>query len=165
METTLETQHKLTTNDITFDIRKNVIGDFLCGMDSEDIASKNKIAKRQIDSILASSPRTQALLARSNFASSAIRENARIMELKMNFYDFVDESIQSLAQKENREVTLPILSNIMNDVDKMSRLNIDKPTENKAETTTHIDIAEILKTLKTDDDKLKFLVDNQSLQS
>lgn len=162
-QTEVPTSNQLTTNEITFDIRKNVIGDFLCGNTIEDISSKNLIPKSQVASILRNSPRTQAVLARSNFASAAIRENARIMELKMNFYNFVDDSITNLKQKDNREVSLPILQSLIESIDKTTRLNIDKPTENKQETTKHVDIAETLKALKTDEDKMQFLISSQPM--
>jgi hypothetical protein len=164
MESLIATKKQTITSDqITLDIRKSVIGDFLCGMDIEDVASKNKIAPHQVSRIIETSPRTQSSLARTQFATSAIRENARIMELKMAYYDYLDDTIATFSQKDNKEVSLPIMSEIISELDKTSRLNIDKPTENKQETTRHIDIAETLKALKTDDDKLRFLVENQPL--
>lgn len=156
---------RLTTNDITYDIRKNVIGDFLCGKDPQEIADKHLIDPQQVNLILKDSPRAHIALARGNFNAAAIRENSRIMELKMRFYDFVDDSIRTLTNKDNREVTLPILQSLIESLDKTTRLNIDKPTESKQETTRHVDIAETLKTLKTDEDKMQFLVENQTSTS
>lgn len=152
---------KLTTQEITYDVRKSVIGDFLCGKDPQEIADKHLIDPQQVDLILKDSPRAHIALARGNFNAAAIRENARIMELKMRFYDFVDDSIQNLTEKDNREVTLPILQSLIESLDRTSRLNIDKPTENKQETTKHVDIAETLKNLKTDEEKVEYLTEVQ----
>ena len=154
-------ENKLTTQEITYDVRKSVIGDFLCGNDPQEIADKHMINPSQVNLILKDSPRAHIALARGNFNASAIRENARIMELKMRFYDFVDDSIQNLTQKDNREVTLPILKDLIESLDKTTRLKIDKPTENKQETTRHVDIAETLKNLKTDEDKVEYLTEVQ----
>lgn len=150
--------------DIDYITRKEIIVEYLNGSDYDDIAANHSITPRQARTIVEQSDQLRLQIEKKYFAVNSARENLRISEVKNKMIQYLDETLKRAEEDEDGEFTVKerfkTIQNVAAIFDKLDhtyRLNTDQPTSNTQHTEVTVDMAKILETLKTPEDKIAFL--------
>ena len=141
------------TKRLTFPVSKELQRDYLMGMDKKELAKKYKIPTQSINSYLNVSPETRTEIEKQLCALPVLRENARITELKDELLDAIRTTLSSFKSLEphHQVKNASLLTDIITTIDRIQRLNNEKPTDIQQTSTQHLDIAETIKALKAPD--------------
>jgi len=156
-------KHNLIKFQVDLVSRKEIIRKWLEGMPSKEIAADYNLSTRAVNRIVETNETTRMDLERHYLATSASRENYRISETKNNLLSFVDDAIKTaekdsdLLSAQDKMGLLHQVADVFNRLDNTSRLNTSRPTTVVEHHDVKVDVAAILKELKTPEDKLAFL--------
>lgn len=162
--TSLITTQTKTDNDydiLDFATEKLLLQDYLNGISSRELSQKYNISTRAVSAIAKRHPRTCVQYEKEIMQFNTARENERISDIKMRFFDVCQSIIENI---QNQEVIsagyLDQLLPTMNSIDKMQRLNQEKATDitQNNQTTKTIDMASVLQELNTPEAKRDFLL-------
>lgn len=147
-------------NTLPFKTQKKIISLFLWGEDKKEIAKKYNITPKLVTSIVTANTTTRTEIEKANQSLNIVRENAKIQDLKLKSLDLLNSAIEESYDKDDKQKFIQNFTAWFSTMDKTFRLNNDMATENKNNTNTNIkvDVAEILKTLKTPEQKKAFLL-------
>lgn len=84
-------------------------------------------------------------------------ENDAIKETKEDMMAFIKAAIVEGMESNTKLLFLDKVINAMNTLDRIQRLNKGEATDRQEVVTKHVDYAEVMKELKTPDDKFAFL--------
>ena len=143
--------------------KKEIIQLFLEGTRKTDIARKYDTTTHVITRIIERNP-DMRLETEKRYQTTAIaRENYRLSETKNKLLTFIDDTLEETINDPammTTEAKLKVLNNIAALFDKLSitsRLNSEKPSQITESRNLSIDVDKVLKELRTPEDKLNFL--------
>lgn len=143
-----------------------LVRDFLLsGKSEKELAKEYNISTRAVSSIV--TDRVLVSEAHRNFLDVTLaKENKKIAELKSEVLGFFSDSIQELKTQDNKVKYTQDVILMLSTIDKIMRLNSEKPTEitNNTQTTTTVDVAQILHELQTPEQKRAFLLSGMKNQ-
>jgi len=144
---------------------KKLIAEYLMGDPSDkklkkNLAKKYKISTRKVTSIVTGSPQTNTEIEKTMFEIPLAIEQKKIFDLKMALLDYFKNATDDANKEKKRYIHAPSMLPIVGEADKLQRLNSGTATSIVEDRTnnTKIDVAEILKELKTPDEKKAFLL-------
>jgi hypothetical protein len=131
------------------------------GKDEKALAKEFNISTRAVTSIL--QDQNQVNHVQKRYMDIVVaRENKRISLIKDKLLSVFDETINDFNSDPNIEgkkyLFIEKIRPILNDLDKIQRLNQGTATEIKEEKSTHIDVAQVLHELQTPEQKRAFLL-------
>lgn len=146
--------------------RKEIIADWLSGLDKRSIAEKYNIPTRSVTAIVDNNADIRLDVEKRFHTTIAARENVRLADTKDKLLSYINKTLDDVMDtaKEdgtmNDEKKIKFLNNIAMIWDRLSstlRLNQEKPTTISENRTLKVDIAEVMSQLPTPEDKLAFL--------
>lgn len=138
-------------------------------MPMKEICKKYKITPKSVNEYVGATPITRTQIEEEFFRERLEAENIRITDLKTKFYDMIERTITDVdtlnIDEDNKSKVLAVLTKSIENMDKTIRLNRNMSTENQStkNTTVKLDVAEVLKQLKTPEDKKKYLLEQASV--
>lgn len=144
---------------ITLDDKIAVRTMWLNGNSIPDIMGHFKISKDLVAKILNDDDHIAKRLAAEGIQRKLDAETEKIMTIKDETLDFIRTAIQESQKVENKHLFIEKIAKALETVDRLQRLNQNRATEIKEErkTITSIDVAQVLKELKTPEDQKAFL--------
>lgn len=143
-----------------------LVRDFLLsGKSEKELAKEYNISTRAVSDIV--TDRALVSEAHRNFLDVTLaKENKKIAELKNEVLGFFSDAVQELKTQDNKVKYTQDVVLILGTIDKIMRLNSEKPTEitNNTQTTTTVDVAAILSELQTPEQKRAFLLSGMKNQ-
>ncbi len=151
---------------LTFKDRKDILALHLQGVPKEFISKQFKVTKYMVTSVINTHKTTLTDMEKNFFALSTLKENRRIMELKEKHQSLVNKALDQGMKSANPVAYIKDMQPTMAQLDKEKRLNEETATENVHNTsnTTNLDVAKLLQTLKTPEEKKAFLLNRMSEQ-
>jgi len=144
--------------------RKEIIRDWLSGMEKKEIAAKYSLPTRSISVIIDKNDDLRLDIEKRHLAITAARENVRLSETKNKMLNYIDSTLDETFANNSEELTpekkLKFLGGMAMLWDKIAataRLNQEKPTQIMEKRELKADLSEILKQLPTAEDKMNFL--------
>lgn len=144
---------------ITLDDKIAVRTMWLNGNSIPDIMGHFKLSKDLVAKILNDDDYIAKRLAAEGIQKKLDVETEKIMSIKDETLDFIRMAINEAKDADNKHLFIDKISKALETLDRTQRLNQNRATEIKEErkTTTNIDIAQVLKELKTPDEQKAFL--------
>jgi len=142
---------------------KEIIQLFLEGARKTDIARKYDTTTYVITRIIERNPNMRLETEKRYQTTAIARENYRLSETKNKLLTFIDDTLEETINDPatmTTEAKLKVLNNIAALFDKLSitsRLNSEKPSQITESRNLSIDVDKVLKELRTPEDKLNFL--------
>lgn len=156
--------------DITYEQKEDIRRAFLASSPKpadikrtkQALAEQYGTTVRDITSIVDANPNTNTEIEKKYFEIPIAKEQEKLHKAKMNLLDLLLNAISDADQAENRHLLIDNFVRIYDRLDATHRLNDGEATA-RIETTTNttntaVDIAEILKQLKTPEEKKAFLL-------
>ena len=146
---------------------EELIKDYLDGgLSINALSKKYEVSAKSVKGYVAGLPTTRVEIEKEYFNDRIDFENKRITEIKAKYFNNIEvimDSFTKLGPKDQIKA-IDALNNAIEKLDKQFRLNNEMSTENisKQETVKKIDYAEILKELKTPEQKRAFLLNNNN---
>lgn len=94
--------------------------------------------------------------ARDLYAEMKV-ENEKIMDIKTKMMEFVEKSLDEAMEANNKHLFIDKFKGMLDSLDRIIRLNSEKPTSISEERTVKVDVAEVMKQLKTPAEQRSFL--------
>jgi len=152
-------------DDLTYFEMQNLVTDYLAKVPSEDIADKYKVSARTVSAIINNNHITRTEIERQSILFPMLQESMRIAGIKEKLLSALELNIARMVEDPKKSAAYnDDLLNTGKFLDTIQRLDIDKPTEIKRseiESKT-VDYSDVLKDLKTEEDKRAFLLDLNS---
>ena len=147
---------------MTIKDKTKIIERYLGGEDAKDIAKDFKISTREVTSICTNNPITRTEIEKKVFEVDVARESVRVQQIKDDIYTYIHTTVQEGLTKDNKEGFMETILSMLNQLDKIGRLNREKPTniEETNSKSIHLDVAKTLKELKSPEDRRAFLLRN-----
>lgn len=142
--------------------KREIIMEYLAGKEIKFIAIHHNISHREVTSIVNSNQITRTEVEAQIFSEAVAKENARIIEIKSLMLNFYKDALIEIKNQDEKFTFLKDLRGILDSIDKMHRLNMDRPTDISRKTVINADIVKILDKLETPEDKKRFLLDQLS---
>lgn len=148
---------------ISFPAIKDMTQEYLNGDSIAKISIKYGVSPKTVKEYVGISPKTRTEIEEKFFKERLEAENIAIVETKDKFFKLIqstmDEALSLPIDDDNKHKLITALTKPMENMDKNIRLNRDMSTENitKKEQVTKIDVAKIIKELKSPEDKRRFL--------
>lgn len=134
---------------------KELQRDYLMGMSKQELSKKFDIPANSINSYLNISPETRTEIEKQLCTLPVLRENAKITELKDELLSTIRTTLTSYQtlEPEYQIKNAHVLTDIISTIDRIQRLNNEKPTDiqHSKNETQYIDVAETIKALKSPD--------------
>lgn len=133
---------------------------YIEGSSKEQIAKKFDLPVRSVTSLLTNvSKEYKNEIEKTFYSVTKARENRKIAEVKDKMIKLVEEAIdEGLESDGGKMAAVKILESIYTSVDRIERLNNEKATDIIETKNTVIDVAAIVKDLKTTEDKKAYLL-------
>lgn len=134
---------------------------YLEGVPKREIGQALGIPTRQVTSLIHNADIDKFKLTKTNYELEIARENRRIAEIKDKALTLIEDAIDEANDAENDKLGKAVaVNNLLNTVDRIQRLNNDKPTDiNESKNTNiNIDMHKVLQELKTPEEKKQFLL-------
>lgn len=148
------------TKEISLNRKTEIIKLYLEGLTAKEIGKKFGICLRSVNLILSENPNFRLDIEKKLYAVHMARENRRIMDIKDNALKIMSNSLEKILDKDSEEMgrdDIYIANTILNNVDRMYRLNNETPTEINENRDKIINYSEVIKNLKTPEEKKEFL--------
>lgn len=155
-----KTENFLRLPDLTLNQRKQILHDYLAGHPIEDIASNNNTSQRAVLSLSRDNSLTRTMIEKESLAVFAIREAARTAKIKDDMLDYFSNVVDTVKEEDTdiQFEKLPHLLPLFDRLDRAHRLDAEKPTDISERTNKNVDVVELAKSLKTEEDKKSFLL-------
>jgi hypothetical protein len=145
--------------------KRIIIERYLRGESPQELAREFDVHTRTITALVNNNPVTRSTIEKKTMEVGIARETARIQEIKDKMLTYIDQTVEEGLTKENKGAFIDTILTALTQLDKIGRLNRDKPT-NIDETTDKkiiIDAAKIMKELDTPEKQRAFLLDQISM--
>lgn len=143
--------------ELTLQDRKKITERYYRGDNLNQIAADYHIKPHQVKKQLEEGL-TRTEIEKRYLEIHTVRENNRITELKDSALTFIKEALEEGIDHENKLAVLDKVSKVIEQMDRIYRLNNDKATGINENRNINVDVAETMKELKTADDKKAFLL-------
>jgi hypothetical protein len=146
--------------------RRQIITDWLSGLDKRSIAQKYELPTRSITAIVDNNEDIRLDIEKRFHSTVAARENIRLADTKDKMLSYINQILDDTLDPSKADGTMTdekkvkFLNNIAMLWDRLSstlRLNQEKPTSISETRSLKVDLDKILAQLPTPEDKLAFL--------
>jgi len=137
--------------------KKSIIESFIFGKSIKNISEELSVSPHTISAVIRHNNDFKTDIERRTFQVFASRENKRIADIKDKMLNFIDQFTEQALLAENKLPLLEAVQGILGSVDRIQRLNNEKPTDIAETRTLNVDLSELQKNLKNDEDKMEFL--------
>lgn len=146
--------------------RREIISDWLSGMDKKSIGLKYSLPTRSITAIIDNNENLRLDIEKRYHSVNFARENIRLSETKDKLLNYINQTLDDVMDPTKDDGTMTdekkvkFLNNIAMIWDRLSstlRLNQEKPTSISENRSLKVDLDKVMAQLPTAEDKLAFL--------
>lgn len=148
----------MSKNTLTLTEKNSIIQGYLEGKEPRDLAKEYDVPTKTIVDVV-DNPVTRTTIEKEHLLLTRAKESRRIDEIKDEMLSFIRTSISEAMEEPKKIIFMDKISKMISDLDKISRLNRGDATSDQrvTETQVKVDVAKIVQSLKTTDEKREFL--------
>ena len=147
---------------LTLEQNTEIVKEWLTGDYSKSALSKKwGITPGRLMKIVSGEPRTNTLIEKEHFELVVAKEQEKIADIKEKVLNFLEQAVVEGNEAEEKMQYVSKIMDIMNQMDRIQRLNRGEATQitknETQETNINVNVADVIKELKTSDDKKRYL--------